>query len=124
MTGPYLEGKATFALQMHQLTGPDDAVKTVNYWIDEGVDNFKAYMFITKAELGAAIQAAHKRRVKVTGHLCSVNFREAADLGIDDWSTDFLRYGIYGGEEGGAVSGLWRGSGGDGEAGCEGRAAA
>lgn len=42
VTGPYLEGKGSWAIQLHQLTGPDDAVKTVNYWLDEGVDNFKA----------------------------------------------------------------------------------
>jgi imidazolonepropionase-like amidohydrolase len=84
VTGPYLEGAGSWALQMHQLSGPDDATKTVNYWMDEGVDNFKAYMFITRAELRAAIEAAHKRGAKVTGHLCSVTFREAADLGIDD----------------------------------------
>jgi hypothetical protein len=69
---------------LHQLSGPEDATRTVNYWLDEGVDNFKAYMFITPAELSAAIAAAHKRGAKVTGHLCSIGFREAADLGIDD----------------------------------------
>ena len=90
VTGPYLEGKGSWALQMHQLAGPDDAVRTVNYWLDEGVDNFKAYMFITRAELKAAIDAAHKRGAKVTGHLCAVNFREAADLGIDD-----LEHGLF-----------------------------
>lgn len=84
VTGPYLEGPGTFALQMHQLTGPDDATKTVNFWMDEGVDNFKAYMFITPAELSAAVVAAHKRGAKVTGHLCSIGFREAAAIGIDD----------------------------------------
>jgi hypothetical protein len=90
VTGPYLEGKGSWALQLHQLTGPEDAVKTVNFWLDQGVDNFKAYMFITRAELGAAIQAAHKRGAKVTGHLCAVTFREAADLGIDD-----LEHGLF-----------------------------
>jgi len=84
VTGPYLEGKGSWAIQMHQLTGPEDATKTVNFWLDEGVDNFKAYMFITRAELKAAIEAAHERGAKVTGHLCAVSFREAADLGIDD----------------------------------------
>jgi len=84
VTGPYLEGPGSFAVQLHQLTGPDDATKTANYWMDEGVDNFKAYMFITPTELSAAIAAAHKRGVKVTGHLCSIGFREAAALGIDD----------------------------------------
>jgi imidazolonepropionase-like amidohydrolase len=84
VTGPYLEGKGTFALQLHQLSGPEDATRTVNYWLDEGVDNFKAYNFITTDELSAAISAAHKRNAKVTGHLCSIGFREAASLGIDN----------------------------------------
>jgi hypothetical protein len=84
VTGPYLEGKGSFAIQMHQITGPEDATRTVNFWLDEGVDSFKAYMNLTRAELGAAIAAAHQRGAKVTGHLCAVNFREAADLGIDD----------------------------------------
>src|SRR5215470_12933969 len=90
VTGPYLEGKGSWAIQLHQLTGPEDAVRTVNYWLDEGVDNFKAYMFINRAELKAAIDAAHKRGAKVTGHLCAVTFREAADLGIDD-----LEHGLF-----------------------------
>jgi len=84
VTGPYLEGKGTFAVQLHQLRGPEDAIRTVNYWLDEGVDNFKAYNFITADELSAAITAAHKGGAKVTGHLCSVGFREAAALGIDN----------------------------------------
>jgi imidazolonepropionase-like amidohydrolase len=90
VTGPYLEGKGSWAIQMHQLTGPEDATKTVNFWLDQGVDNFKAYMFITRAELRAAIEAAHKRGAKVTGHLCAVTFREAADLGIDDLEHGFF----------------------------------
>jgi hypothetical protein len=54
------------------------------------VDNFKAYMFITPAELAAAVAAAHKRGAKVTGHLCSIGFREAAALGIDDLEHGFF----------------------------------
>ena len=90
VTGPYLEGAGSWALQMHQLTGPEDATKTVNFWLDESVDDFKAYMFITHDELAAAITAAHKRGVKVTGHLCTIGFREAAALGIDD-----LEHGLF-----------------------------
>src|SRR5258707_825259 len=84
VTAPYLEGTATFIAQLHQLSGPDDARKTVDYWADEGARSFKAYMFITRAELKAAIDAAHARGLKITGHLCSIGFREAAELGIDD----------------------------------------
>ncbi|HLK65402.1 MAG TPA: amidohydrolase family protein [Bryobacteraceae bacterium] len=85
VTGPYLEGAGnTSMLQMHWLTGPDDATRTVNYWLDEGVHDFKAYMHITRAELAAAVKAAHARGAKVTGHLCSIGFTEAANIGIDD----------------------------------------
>src|SRR5712672_2832990 len=84
ITGPYLEGAGSFTPQLHELKDPEDAVKLVNYWIDEGATSFKAYMHITRAELAAAIKAAHARGIKVTGHLCSVGFTEAAALGIDD----------------------------------------
>ncbi len=84
VTGPYLEGKGSWVLQAHKLTGPEDAAKTVNFWLDQGVDNFKGYNFLTRAELAAAIKAAHARGAKVTAHLCSIGFREAAALGIDD----------------------------------------
>lgn len=84
ITGPYLEGTGAYTPQMHQLTGPEDARKTVNYWADEGATSFKAYMHITRAELSAAIEAAHRRGLKITGHLCTIGFREAAALGIDD----------------------------------------
>jgi imidazolonepropionase-like amidohydrolase len=55
----------------------------VSYWADEGVSWFKAYTQVSRAELAAAIEEAHKKGVKVTAHLCSVTFREAAALGID-----------------------------------------
>ena len=84
VTGPYLEGPGGWSMQMHVLSGPEDATRTVNYWLDEGVDGFKAYQYITPAELKAAADAAHKRGAKITGHLCSIGFREAAALGIDN----------------------------------------
>ena len=84
ITGPYLEGRGAFTPQMHELDGPEDAVRTVEYWAAEGVTSFKAYMNITRAELKAAVDVAHKRNLKVTGHLCSIGFREAAALGIDN----------------------------------------
>jgi imidazolonepropionase-like amidohydrolase len=83
-TGPYLDGPGGWSMQMHVLSGPDDATRTVNYWLDEGMEGFKAYQYISPAELKAAIDAAHKRGATVTGHLCSIGFREAAALGIDN----------------------------------------
>ena len=70
--------------QMHELTGPDDATRLVDYWASEGMTSFKAYMNITRDELSAAIHAAHAHKMKLTGHLCSVTWPEAIALGIDD----------------------------------------
>jgi len=84
VTSPYMEGEGTMFPQMHEITSPDDARKTAVYWADEGVTSFKAYMNITRAELKEVIDEAHRRGLKVTGHLCSVTSREAAALGIDN----------------------------------------
>ena len=94
-TAPYLNGPNQF-LQMRALNDVEDARRQVNYWADMGATSFKTYMNITRAALGAAIDEAHKRGMKVTGHLCSVTYSEAADLGIDNLehgffaSTDFV----------------------------------
>jgi imidazolonepropionase-like amidohydrolase len=83
-TAPYLEGAPTRFAQMHELTGPDDAKRMVDYWAEEGMTSFKAYMNITREELGVAIQQAHAHKLKLTGHLCSVTWPEAIALGIDN----------------------------------------
>src|SRR6266849_3534345 len=88
-TAPYLNGPNTL-LQMHVLKDADEARRQVAYWAEMGATSFKAYMQITRAELGAAIEEAHKRGLKVTGHLCSVTYAEAADLGIDNLEHGFM----------------------------------
>lgn len=90
VTGPYLEGSQSPFIQMPHLRTPEDARQLVEYWADRGVTSFKAYMNITRAQLKAAIEAAHERRIKVTGHLCSVTYKEAAELGIDDLEHGFF----------------------------------
>jgi len=84
VTAPYLEGKGSFTPVMHTLTDANDARRMVNYWADLGATSFKAYMNITRDELRAAVEEAHKRGLKVTGHLCSIGYKEAAEIGIDD----------------------------------------
>jgi imidazolonepropionase-like amidohydrolase len=84
ITGPYIEGEGAFTRQMHALKDPEDARQTVAYWISEGVGSFKVYNVLTRAELKATVEEAHKHNIKVTGHLCSIGFREAAEIGIDD----------------------------------------
>lgn len=90
VTAPYLEGPGLPIPQVKALRDAADSRRMVNYWADEGATSFKAYMHITRAELGAAAQEAHKRGLKITGHLCSVTFREAAALGIDDLEHGFV----------------------------------
>ena len=80
VTGPYLE----------MLTGPEDARQTVAFWADRGVTSFKAYKHITREELSAAVKEAHKRGLKVTGHLCSVTYEEAVEIGIDNLEHGFF----------------------------------
>src|SRR5436305_6379332 len=83
LTAPYItgpEGGGSMALGC----SPDAARRFVAYWASEGATWIKAYADIRRAELGAAIAEAHKRGVKVTGHLCSVSFQEAVVLGIDN----------------------------------------
>ena len=90
VTGPYLEGPDSYFLQMPHLKSAEDARQTVEYWADRGVTSFKAYMNITRAELKAAVDAAHQRGLKVTGHLCSVTYKEAIEAGIDDLEHGFF----------------------------------
>jgi imidazolonepropionase-like amidohydrolase len=90
VTGPYLEGPGAFFIQNHQLTSPEDARKEVAFWADQGVNSFKAYMNITRAELKAAIDEAHRHHLKLTGHLCSVTYPEAVALGIDNLEHGFF----------------------------------
>ena len=90
VTGPYLEGPGAFFIQAHTITSPQDAANEVAFWADQGVNSFKAYMHLSRAELGAAIKEAHRRGLKVTGHLCSVTYPEAVALDIDNLEHGFF----------------------------------
>ncbi|HEY3112778.1 MAG TPA: amidohydrolase family protein [Gemmatimonadaceae bacterium] len=85
LTAPYITGgTGGSAGSMAEINSPEAARRFVAYWAEEGVEWIKAYTDIRSTELKAAIDEAHKRGLKVTGHLCSVSFREAVDLGIDN----------------------------------------
>jgi imidazolonepropionase-like amidohydrolase len=83
LTAPYITGTEGGG-SMAVVSSPEAARRFVAYWASEGATWIKAYTDIRRSELGAAIKEAHKRGVKVTGHLCSVSFREAVALGIDN----------------------------------------
>ena len=88
-TAPYVNGPSPF-LQMHALKSADEARRHVAYWADQGSTSLKAYMQISREALKVAIDEGHARRMKITGHLCSVTYGEAADLGIDNLEHGFL----------------------------------
>lgn len=96
VTAPFLEGAGGLSQQVHVLKDSADARRMVAFWADAGATSFKAYMNITRQQLAAAIDEAHARGLKITGHLCSITFREAAEMGIDNLehgffvATDFL----------------------------------
>jgi imidazolonepropionase-like amidohydrolase len=88
-TAPYVNGPSAF-LQMHAVTSADEARKHVAYWAEQGATSLKAYMQISRDGLKAAIDEGHRRGMKTTGHLCSVTYAEAADLGIDNLEHGFF----------------------------------
>ena len=90
VTAPYLEGPGAFLYAMPIISTPKEARNHVNFWADLGATSFKAYNWIDRKSLKSAIRAAHQRGLKVTGHLCSITYREAADMGIDN-----LEHGFY-----------------------------
>lgn len=91
ITAPYITGSGGGSpSSMAAVDSPEQARRFVEYWAEEGATWIKAYTDITRENLGAAITAAHEHGLKVTGHLCSVSFQEAVDLGIDNLEHGFL----------------------------------
>ncbi len=85
---PHMERKG-FIPQLQSLYGNESIDNWINYWADKGVTSVKVYNNITKDDLRKIVKAAHARSMKVTGHLCSITYREAADLGIDNLEHGF-----------------------------------
>ena len=79
---------------------------TLGYWLNRGVKWLKVYRNVAPDDLKVIIDMAHRKEAKVRGHLCSVTFEEAMQLGIDgiehglnsasDFRTD-KAYGVCGG---------------------------
>lgn len=97
LTAPYIEGPPSIIAQLHPVDGADDASRLVNFWADKGFTSFKLYMHLPRAVAKAAVDAAHQRHLKVTGHIGAMTYREAVELGIDNLehgfyaSTDFVK---------------------------------
>lgn len=90
VTGPFIEGPGLLFLKVKITRDAADARSLVDYWSREGATSYKVYMQIPRANLQAVLQEAHARKHKVTGHLCSITYREAADMGIDNLEHGFF----------------------------------
>jgi len=74
-----------------------EARSFVRTWAENGATWFKLYRHTDPDIAKVIIDEAHSLNLKVTGHLCSITFREAAIMGIDsiehdfDAATDFVK---------------------------------
>lgn len=89
VTGPYLTGESGVS-GMYNVRTADDARRVAAYWASEGVTWLKFYTTVSREAMKAVIDEAHRHGVKVTGHLCSVTYKEAVGLGIDN-----LEHGMF-----------------------------
>lgn len=97
VTSPFIEREGLPIAELGFIKDTKEVSEIVNFWADRGVTSFKLYNNVTKEDMKICIEEAHKRGLKVTGHLCSVTYEEASNLGIDNLehgfrvSTDFIK---------------------------------
>ncbi len=89
ITAPYITG-GQGATTMTLLDSPDQARRFVQYWAAEGATWLKAYTNVGYDEMAAAVEEAHRLGIKVTGHICSISFTEAVELGFDN-----IEHGLF-----------------------------
>ncbi|WP_082915221.1 amidohydrolase family protein [Arachidicoccus ginsenosidimutans] len=89
VTGPYIERAGLEIPELGFMKKPNEATQLVNYWADRGVTSFKLYNNVTREDVRQTVEAAHKRGLKVTAHLCSVTYAEASNPGIDNLEHSF-----------------------------------
>jgi imidazolonepropionase-like amidohydrolase len=90
VTAPYIERKGYDIPSINIIKDANDAAATVAFWADRGCTSFKMYVHAHKDDLAAVVKEAHKRNLKVTGHIGTITYREAAELGIDNLEHGFM----------------------------------
>ena len=81
-TAPYITGPGGNG-PMYKPESAESARAFVRRWSEAGATWFKLYRHTEPAIAAAVIDEAHQLGRKVTAHLCSMTFREAAEMGID-----------------------------------------
>ena len=95
IAGPYLNGGPPRNTMSRNVSTPDETRRVVDYWAAEGASWIKFLGAESREVLRAGIEAAHAKGLKVTGHLCSVTFTEAAGMGIDLLQHGFITNSDY-----------------------------
>ncbi|MEO6327851.1 MAG: amidohydrolase family protein [Ginsengibacter sp.] len=90
VTAPYIERKGWDIPSLNIIKDSAEAAASVNFWADKGCTSFKMYVHATREDLMAVVREAHKRKLKVTGHIGTLTYREAAELGIDNLEHGFF----------------------------------
>lgn len=90
VTSPFIEREGPQIAELGFIKNTKEVSEMVNFWADRGVTSFKLYNNITKEDMKVCIEEAHKRGLKVTGHLCSITYEEASNLGIDNLEHGFM----------------------------------
>ena len=99
ITGPYLISQGNDLrldqMGMHKIETEAAARRVVRHWAEEGAEWIKGYTQLSRDIFRAVIDEAHKHGMKVTGHLCSISFTEAVELGIDNIEHGFRTNSDY-----------------------------
>ena len=90
VTSPFIEREGLPIAELGFIKDTKEVSEMVNYWANRGVTSFKLYNNVTKEDMKVCLEEAHKRGFKVTGHLCSVTYEEASNLGIDNLEHGFM----------------------------------
>jgi imidazolonepropionase-like amidohydrolase len=90
VTAPYIERKGWDIPAMFEIRDSSEATSMVNFYADRGCTSFKMYTHATVEDLIAVVREAHKRGLKVTGHIGTITYREAAEAGIDNLEHGFM----------------------------------
>jgi imidazolonepropionase-like amidohydrolase len=90
VTAPYIERPGFDIPALNNIEDSAEASVSVGFWASKGCTSFKMYMHALPEDLVAVAREAHKRGLKVTGHLNVITYREAASLGIDNIEHGFM----------------------------------
>lgn len=90
ITSPFIEREGPPIAELGFIKSTKEVSEIVNFWANRGVTSFKLYNNVTREDMKVCLEEAHKRGFKVTGHLCSVTYEEASNLGIDNLEHGFM----------------------------------